>query len=50
MIIDPLGEVLYHKYNEEDVYTHRLDKAHLDSVRARFPFWKDADNFTIENS
>ena len=50
MIIDPLGEVLYHKNGEEDIFTLRLDKAHLDSVRAKFPFWKDADSFRIENN
>jgi omega-amidase len=49
MIVDPLGEVLYHKHEEEDIFTITLDKSHLDSVRARFPFWKDADRFWIDN-
>ncbi len=49
MIIDPLGEVLYHKKDEEDIFTITLDKAHLESVREKFPFWKDADRFRIED-
>jgi predicted amidohydrolase len=47
MVIDPLGEILYQKANEEDVATLTLDKDHLDTVRKRFPFWRDADNFDI---
>lgn len=48
MVIDPLGEVLYHKANEEDAFTITFDKTHLDQVRAQFPFWRDADTFKIE--
>ncbi len=47
MVIDPLGEILYHKKDEEDIFTITLDKAHLDTIRAKFPFWKDADGFQI---
>ena len=47
MIIDPLGEVLYHKANEEDIYTITLDKEHLQTIRKQFPFLKDADGFVI---
>jgi omega-amidase len=49
MIIDPLGEVLYYKRDEEDIFTITLDKDHLNSVREKFPFWKDADHFRIVN-
>lgn len=48
MLIDPLGEILYHKNKEEDCATQVLDKGHLESVREKFPFWKDADRFMIE--
>lgn len=47
MIIDPLGEVLYHKENEEDVFTYTLEKQKLTEARKKFPFWKDADNFKL---
>ena len=47
MIIDPLGEILYQKANVEDVFTHTLNKEKLNEVREKFPFWKDADTFTI---
>jgi omega-amidase len=47
MIVDPLGEILYTKKDAEDIHTITLDKEHLQKVRERFPFWKDADNFRI---
>ncbi len=47
MIIDPLGEILYHRENEEDVFTYTLQKEKLNEVREKFPFWKDADQFEI---
>jgi omega-amidase len=47
MVIDPLGEILYQKTNDEDTATITLDRSHLDTVREKFPFWKDADRFTI---
>lgn len=49
MIIDPMGEVLYNKKDEEDVYTISLDKEHLKTIREKLPFLKDADNFMIFN-
>jgi omega-amidase len=47
MLIDPLGEVLYTKAFEEATSTHVLDKKKLEEIRNKFPFWKDADQFTI---
>ena len=47
LIIDPLGQVLYHMADEEDVFTITLQKEDLDKARTQFPFWKDADDFTI---
>ncbi len=47
MIIDPLGEILYSKVNEEDVFTYTLQKEKLDEVKEKFPFWRDADTFDI---
>ena len=48
LIIDPLGQVLYHMADEEDVNTVILQKDLLEEVRTKFPFWKDADSFNIE--
>ncbi|MEO7306248.1 MAG: nitrilase family protein [Ferruginibacter sp.] len=48
LVIDPLGQVLYHMADEEDVNTITLQKEMLDDVRSKFPFWKDADSFNIE--
>ncbi len=47
MVVNPLGEVLYHKAHEEDVYTVTLQKEELLSIRDKMPFWKDADPFLI---
>ena len=47
MVVDPLGEVLYSKAHEEDVFTITLQKEKLEEVRNKFPFWKDADAFSI---
>lgn len=49
MVVSPLGEVFYHKMHDEDVFTITLQKSLLEDTRNRFPFWKDADYFTILN-
>lgn len=48
LVIDPLGQVLYHMSDEEDVFSIDLQKELLDEVRTKFPFWKDADDFKIQ--
>ena len=47
MVIDPLGEILYEKTGEEDLFTIQLSKERLKEVRAKFQFWRDADEFEI---
>ncbi len=47
LVIDPLGEVLYHMADEEDIFTITLQKEWLEEVRTKFPFWKDGDDFLI---
>jgi omega-amidase len=49
MIADPLGEPLYHKKEEEDVFTLTLYKESLDAIREKLPFWRDADKFAIKD-
>jgi predicted amidohydrolase len=49
MVVDPLGEVLYNKKDEEDIFTISLDKENLDSIREKLPFLRDADHFQILN-
>jgi len=49
MVVDPLGEIVYHKKDEEDIFTVTLQGSHLEKTREKFPFWKDADTFNIEN-
>jgi omega-amidase len=48
MLIDPLGETLYHAGARDETYTHTLKKEDLIDIRQRFPFWRDADHFSIE--
>ncbi len=48
LVIDPLGQVLYHMADEEDIFTIALEKERLTEVRSKFPFWKDADDFNIQ--
>jgi omega-amidase len=47
MIVDPLGEILYTKKDEEDIFTVTLDKEHLQLIRTKLPFLKDADGFRL---
>ncbi|MBX3254516.1 MAG: amidohydrolase [Chitinophagaceae bacterium] len=47
MIVDPLGNIIYQQADKEDIFTHVLEKEKLEEVRAKFPFWKDADRFVI---
>jgi predicted amidohydrolase len=49
MVVDPLGEILYHKKDVEDIFTITFTKKDLEATRKRFPFWKDADKFIITN-
>jgi omega-amidase len=47
LVIDPMGQVLYHMADEEDINTITLSKEKLEEVRTRFPFLNDADDFSI---
>ena len=47
MIVDPLGEILYSRSHDEDIFTMTIQQKKLEEIRARFPFWKDADNFML---
>lgn len=49
MVVDTLGESLYHKKDGEDIFTITLEKSQLEKVREKFPFWKDADHFMLMN-
>ena len=47
MVIDALGNILYHKTAEEAIHTLTLQKEPLQEIREKFPFWKDADHFKL---
>ncbi|PSL49017.1 putative amidohydrolase [Chitinophaga niastensis] len=46
-LIDPMGEIIYRKSHDEDIFTYTLQRELLDDVRKKIPFLKDADKFTI---
>jgi len=48
MCIDPNGNVVYYKRDEEDVYTFTINPEELIKVRRQLPFLADADDFEIE--
>ncbi|WP_448699472.1 amidohydrolase [Mucilaginibacter sp. AW1-3] len=48
MCIDPNGNVIYYKRDEEDVYTFTINPEELIKVRRQLPFLADADDFEIE--
>ncbi len=47
MCISPLGDVVYYKPEDEDLYTFTLNPKDLENARDRFPFLKDGDRFSI---
>ncbi|HEY8916384.1 MAG TPA: amidohydrolase [Chitinophaga sp.] len=46
-IIDPMGEIIYQKAHDEDIFTYTLERARLEEVRKNLPFLKDADKFQV---
>jgi len=48
MIIDPLGETIKILGEEEEIFSHTLDREKLEETRFKFPFWRDADTFLIQ--
>ena len=49
LVADSLGNLLYQKENEEDIFTITLEKKHLEETRNKLPFWREADAFLLLN-
>ena len=47
LVANALGEILYQKETEEDIFTITLSKEELEATRKKFPFAKDADSFLL---
>lgn len=45
--LDPQGNVVYYKRDEEDLYTFTINKNEVIKTREEMPFLKDADDFEI---
>ncbi|HEY8388678.1 MAG TPA: nitrilase family protein [Parasegetibacter sp.] len=48
MLINPAGEILYHKCDTPDIFTTTLLPEQITEWRFRYPFLKDQDHFLIE--
>ncbi|RZL48992.1 MAG: nitrilase family protein [Pedobacter sp.] len=49
MCIDPYGDTVYYKPEDEDLYTFSINYPDLEKIRRQFPFLKDADTFSLSN-
>lgn len=47
MVVNAMGETLYHKAHDEDIFTITLEKESLEKIRTIIPFLKDADVFRL---
>ncbi|TKC02740.1 amidohydrolase [Pedobacter cryotolerans] len=47
MCIDPYGNTVYYKPEDEDLYTFSINYPELEKIRRQFPFLDDADNFNL---
>ncbi|WP_423148215.1 amidohydrolase [Rubrolithibacter danxiaensis] len=47
MCIDPNGNTVYYKPNDEDLYTFSISKEEVAKARRIYPFLRDADTFKI---
>ncbi len=47
MCLDPFGNTIYYKPEDEDLYTFSVNFEELVKIRRQFPFLKDADKFNI---
>jgi omega-amidase len=47
MCIDPYGNTVYYKPEDEDLYTFSINYRELEKIRRQFPFLNDADNFNL---
>lgn len=49
MCIDPYGNTVYYKPEDEDLYTFSINYPELEKIRRQFPFLQDADDFNLLN-
>jgi omega-amidase len=47
MCIDPHGNTVYYKPEDEDLYTFSINYTDLEKIRRQFPFLADSDNFSV---
>ena len=48
-VINPLGETLFEKAEDEEIKNVELDREKMLAYRNKFPVWRDADSFKIDN-
>ena len=47
MCIDPYGNTIYYKPEDEDLYTFSVNYTDIEKIRRQFPFLKDSDDFSL---
>ena len=47
MCIDPFGNTIYYKPEDEDLYTFSINYHELEKIRKQYPFLKNADQFKL---
>jgi predicted amidohydrolase len=47
MVVNPMGEVLFHHAQDELIHTFTIDKNEIKTIRSKFPFLQDRDHFEI---
>ena len=47
MCIDPYGNTIYYKPEDEDLYTFSINYPEIEKIRRQYPFLKDADDFSL---
>lgn len=48
MCIDPQGNTVYYKPEDEDLYTFSINYTEVEKTRRQFPFLKDGDDFNLK--
>lgn len=47
-VLSPIGDLLYHKVEEEAIFTITLTKKHLQAMRQQYPFLGDRDVYSVD--
>ena len=49
-LISPKGKIIAHAGNEAQILTATIDRSEIETLRTKFPTWKDADAFSLHET